>query len=122
MYFAGRNFDWLRVDGENFAAAPLERILVRHYDIDLAAVYAVPNSDVGDDVMAAVIHRPSAAFDPDGFARVSSSPKRPRNQMDPQIHPLGARPPENRDDEDSKTSNASRTLGSGRRSMAKRRR
>ncbi len=68
VYFAGRNFDWLRVDGENFAAAPLERILVRHDDIDLAAVYAVPNSDVGDDVMAAVIHRPSAAFDPDGFA------------------------------------------------------
>ena len=67
VYFAGRNFDWLRVDGENFAAAPLERILVRHDDIDLAAVYAVPNSDVGDDVMAAVIHRPSAAFDPDGF-------------------------------------------------------
>ena len=68
VYFAGRNFDWLRVDGENFAAAPLERILVRHDDIDLAAVYAVPNSDVGDDVMAAVIHRPGAAFDPDGFA------------------------------------------------------
>lgn len=68
VYFAGRNFDWLRVDGENFAAAPLERILVRHDDIDLAAVYAVPNSDVGDDVMAAVIHRPGAAFDPAGFA------------------------------------------------------
>ena len=68
VYFAGRNFDWLRVDGENFAAAPLERILVRHEDIDLAAVYAVPNSDVGDDVMAAVIHRPGAAFNPDGFA------------------------------------------------------
>lgn len=67
VYFAGRNFDWLRVDGENFAAAPLERILVRHEDIDLAAVYAVPNSDVGDDVMAAVIYRPGAEFDPEGF-------------------------------------------------------
>ena len=67
VYFAGRNFDWLRVDGENFAAAPLERILVRHEDIDLAAVYAVPNSDVGDDVMAAVIHRPGAEFDPENF-------------------------------------------------------
>jgi fatty-acyl-CoA synthase len=68
IYFAGRNYDWLRVDGENFAAAPVERILVRHPDIELAAVYAVPNSDVGDDVMAALIRRPGAEFDADGFA------------------------------------------------------
>ena len=68
VYFAGRNFDWLRVDGENFAAAPVERILVRHPDIDLAAVYAVPSPSVGDDVMAAVVRRPGADFDPEGFA------------------------------------------------------
>ncbi len=67
FYFAGRNYDWLRVDGENFAAAPVERILERFADIDVAAVYAVPNSDVGDDVMAAVIHRPGAEFDPQRF-------------------------------------------------------
>ena len=68
VYFAGRNFDWLRVDGENFAAAPVERILVRHPDIDLAAVFAVPSPTVGDDVMAAVVRRPGAGFDPEGFA------------------------------------------------------
>ena len=68
VYFAGRNFDWLRVDGENFAAAPVERILVRHPDIDLAAVFAVPSPTVGDDVMAAVVRRPGAVFDPEGFA------------------------------------------------------
>ncbi len=68
IYFAGRNFDWLRVDGENFAAAPVERILVRHPDIDLAAVYAVPSSSVGDDVMAAVVRRPGVPFNPQGFA------------------------------------------------------
>ncbi len=67
VYFAGRNFDWLRVDGENFAAAPVERILVRHPDIDLAAVYAVPSPSVGDDVMAAVVRRPGSVFDPEGF-------------------------------------------------------
>ena len=67
VYFAGRNFDWLRVDGENFAAAPVERILVRHPDIDLAAVFAVPSPSVGDDVMAAVVRRPGAGFDPEGF-------------------------------------------------------
>ena len=29
FWFAGRNADWIRVDGENFAAAPIERILAR---------------------------------------------------------------------------------------------
>ena len=30
VYYAGRTGDWLRVDGENLAAAPIERILLRH--------------------------------------------------------------------------------------------
>jgi fatty-acyl-CoA synthase len=68
LYFAGRDFDWLRVDGENFAAAPIERILTRHEDVLLASVYAVPNADVGDDVMAAVVLQPEQTFDPDEFA------------------------------------------------------
>ena len=33
VYFAGRTADWLRVDGENLAAAPIERILLRHPDV-----------------------------------------------------------------------------------------
>ena len=58
----------MRVDGENFSAAPVERILARHADVVLAAVYAVPDPDVGDRVMAALQLRPGAAFDPEGFA------------------------------------------------------
>ncbi len=69
FYFAGRDHDWLRVDGENFAAAPVERILARHPDVVLAAVYAVPDPVVGDQVMAALELREGAAFDPAGFAR-----------------------------------------------------
>lgn len=68
FYFAGRDHDWLRVDGENFAAAPVERILARHPDVVLAAVYAVPDPAVGDQVMAALELRPGAVFDPEGFA------------------------------------------------------
>jgi fatty-acyl-CoA synthase len=68
VYFAGRGHDWLRVDGENFAAAPVERILGRHPDVVLASVYAVPDPDVGDQVMAALELRPGAAFDPEAFA------------------------------------------------------
>jgi fatty-acyl-CoA synthase len=69
FYFAGRDFEWLRVDGENFAAAPVERILARHPDVVLPAVYAVPDEDVGDQVMAALQLRPEATFDPAGFDR-----------------------------------------------------
>ena len=69
FYFAGRDHDWLRVDGENFASAPIERILQRHPDVVLAAVYAVPDPVVGDQVMAAVQLRPALdALDPDGLA------------------------------------------------------
>ena len=65
IYFAGRTADWLRVDGENLAAAPVERILMRHPAIDQAAVYAVPDNAVGDQVMAALVL--SDDLDPHGF-------------------------------------------------------
>lgn len=68
FYFAGRNSDWLRVDGENFAAAPLERILTRFPGVALAAVYPVPDVIVGDQVMAALQLLPDASFDAESFA------------------------------------------------------
>jgi fatty-acyl-CoA synthase len=67
LYFAGRDFDWLRVDGENFAAAPLEQILARFAPVELAAAYAVPDVEVGDQVMAALTLRSGRAFDPEAF-------------------------------------------------------
>jgi fatty-acyl-CoA synthase len=57
IYFAGRGFDWMRVDGENLAAAPVEQILARHPDIAMACVYAVPDPVAGDQVMAALVLR-----------------------------------------------------------------
>ncbi|MBA2952900.1 AMP-binding protein [Nocardioides sp. MAH-18] len=65
VYFAGRTADWLRVDGENLGAAPVERILLRHPDISEAAVYAVPDESVGDQVMAALVVR--TGLDPAAF-------------------------------------------------------
>ncbi len=67
LYFAGRDSEWLRVDGENFAAAPVERILSRHSAVALAAVYAVPDEVVGDQVMAALQLEPGVDFDPAAF-------------------------------------------------------
>jgi fatty-acyl-CoA synthase len=68
VYFAGRTSDWLRVDGENFPAAPVEAIVARHPDVMLAAVYGVPDAEAGDQVMAAVVLRPGAGFDGAAFA------------------------------------------------------
>jgi fatty-acyl-CoA synthase len=55
IYLAGRTADWLRVDGENLAAGPIERVLQRLAPVSQVAVYAVPDERVGDQVMAAFV-------------------------------------------------------------------
>lgn len=64
FYFAGRSSDWLRVDSENFAAAPVERLLQRTPGVLSAVVYAVPDPSTGDQVMCALELQPGASFDP----------------------------------------------------------
>jgi fatty-acyl-CoA synthase len=73
FYFAGRGGDWLRVDSENFAAAPIERILSRYPTAVMVAVYPVPDVRTGDQVMVAMELEPGASFDPDGFRRFLTS-------------------------------------------------
>ena len=68
FYFAGRTGDWLRVDSENFTAAPIERILARFEGLRGVAVYAVPDCRTGDQVMAALELADDAPFDPVAFA------------------------------------------------------
>jgi fatty-acyl-CoA synthase len=67
FYFAGRTADWVRVDGENFAAAPVERIIARHPAVAGVAVYGVPDPVTGDQVMAALELHAGARFEPDEF-------------------------------------------------------
>jgi fatty-acyl-CoA synthase len=67
IYFAGRSGDWLRVDGENMATAPIERILQRLAAINHVAVYAVPDEQVGDQVMAAIVLQDNADLTPEEF-------------------------------------------------------
>ena len=64
FYFAGRSNEWLRVDGENFAAAPVEGIISRHPAVRSVAIYAVPDDPVGDRVMATVEVAPGRSLDP----------------------------------------------------------
>jgi len=66
FWFAGRGSDWLRVDSENFAAGPVEAILSRYDPAVMVAVYPVPDTQTGDQVMAAL--ELSGEFDPSHFA------------------------------------------------------
>ncbi len=73
FYFAGRSAEWIRVDGENFSGAPIERILGRFPDVVLAAAYGVPDAEIGDRVMAALQLGEGVCFDPVGFATFLSA-------------------------------------------------
>jgi fatty-acyl-CoA synthase len=66
FYFAGRSGDWIRVGGENFAAAPVTRVVEAWPGAVLAVAYGVPDAAAGDQVMVAV--EPHGAFDPVAFA------------------------------------------------------
>ncbi len=72
FFFAGRSNEWLRVDGENFSAGPVEAILARYPTVRSVAVYAVPDDPVGDRVMAALELVDATTFDPDDFDRFLS--------------------------------------------------
>jgi len=67
IYLAGRTADWMRVDGENLAAAPIERILVRLPAVSRVAVYAVPDENVGDQIMAAIVLHTESRLMPHDF-------------------------------------------------------
>jgi fatty-acyl-CoA synthase len=66
FWYAGRTADWLRVDSENFSAAPVEQILARFPGVSAAAVYGLPDPVTGDLVMAA-LEVPGGGFDAAAF-------------------------------------------------------
>lgn len=68
FYFAGRSGDWLRVDGENLATAPIERLLVRFDAFAAVAVVAVPDERTGDQVCAVAELAAGRCFDAAAFA------------------------------------------------------
>ncbi|OBK25960.1 acyl-CoA synthetase [Mycobacterium asiaticum] len=80
IYLAGRTADWMRVDGENLASGPIERILQRIPEVNHVAVYAVADELVGDQVMAALVLNHAATLTPEQFgdflaAQADLSPK-----------------------------------------------
>jgi fatty-acyl-CoA synthase len=69
IYFAGRTADWIRVDGENFPAAPIEDALRQAPGVLVPAVYAVPDEAAGDQAMAGLVLAPHTEFDGAAFAQ-----------------------------------------------------
>lgn len=70
FYFAGRAGDWLRVDSENVAAAPVERVLCRLPGCTGAVVFGVPDERTADDQLMAVLELADpSSFDPAAFDR-----------------------------------------------------
>ena len=87
FYFAGRSSDRLRVDGENFSAAPIEAILGRLADVVMVAVYPVADPRTGDEVMAAIELAPGANFDEAAFGDVPYLAARPRDEVGAPLRP-----------------------------------
>jgi fatty-acyl-CoA synthase len=67
IYFVGRDNDWIRVDGENFASRSVERIIGQYEGVRASAAYAVPDSVVGDRVMVAIEPQEGHKFSPGDF-------------------------------------------------------
>ena len=111
FWFAGRNADWIRVDGENFAAAPVERIVARFPGADGVAVYAVPDSRTGDQVMAVIEMIDGTPFDPAVFVTLPRGTARPRYQVGSAFRAHHRRVAGGRDEQDRQASAPGRTLG-----------
>jgi crotonobetaine/carnitine-CoA ligase len=60
VYFAGRKKDALRRRGENVSAFEVERGLMGHADVLLAAVVAAPSELSEDEILAVVVRKPRA--------------------------------------------------------------
>ena len=108
IYLAGRTADWMRVDGENLAAAPIERILQRLPQVNRVAVYAVPDAlcrrsgDGGDRAAGRRraearrvrdLPRRPARSEPEGLATLRPDRGRPAEHGDQQGAETRARRP-----------------------------
>ncbi len=67
VHVVGRQSDLIIRGGANVSPAEVEAVLLRHPSVHEAAVVGLPNSDHGQDVVAAVVLAPSAALDVDAL-------------------------------------------------------
>ena len=67
LYFDGRTDNWIRKDGENFAAEPIGQVISEYPAITRAIAYGVPNIVASDLVMVAMALKEGVEFDPADF-------------------------------------------------------
>ena len=60
LFLDGRSKDIVIRGGENIACAHVEQALLAHPDIVEVAVFGVPHEDLGEELVAAVTHRPGS--------------------------------------------------------------
>ncbi|MGH3469916.1 MAG: AMP-binding protein, partial [Thermocrispum sp.] len=68
VYYVGRTKDMIRRSGENVAAEEVERALLQHDGVRLAAVIAVPDELRGEEIKALVVPTDGADLRPDELA------------------------------------------------------
>ncbi|MEN9803417.1 MAG: hypothetical protein RIS41_264 [Actinomycetota bacterium] len=85
FYFGGRSADWLRVDSENFAGAPVENIIARFPGVVMCAVYPVPDPVTGDMVMTAIEMADGHSFDPHAFDEFLAAQRDLGTKWSPQL-------------------------------------
>lgn len=73
LYFAGRSKELIRRRGENISAIQVENVLRRHPAVADVAVYAVRAEYLEDEVMASIVCREGAQFDPAELVRFSAT-------------------------------------------------
>ena len=67
FHFVARKKDIIRVRGENVSGAEVDRILLLHPDVELAAAVGVPSEMGDEDILAAVKLRDGAEFSADAL-------------------------------------------------------
>ena len=67
LYFDGRTDDWIRYNGENFPAEPIEKFVEQYPPVSAAVVYGIPCERGDDEVMCAIVTRDGTEFDPAAF-------------------------------------------------------
>jgi acyl-CoA synthetase (AMP-forming)/AMP-acid ligase II len=68
LYVVGRSKEVIIRGGENVASAHVEERLLEHQDVLECAVLGLPDDDLGEDVAAVVVLRPSSTIDAVGLA------------------------------------------------------
>ncbi|MBN6034805.1 ATP-dependent acyl-CoA ligase [Amycolatopsis sp. 195334CR] len=68
VFYVGRTKDMIRRSGENISADEVERALLLHPEVRLAAVIAVPDELRGEEIKAYVVLSGERAVDPDELA------------------------------------------------------